>query len=86
MAERVQREAGADVRAQISLAWRLAYAAEPTEVEAKEALAFLTAQTEQFRSRPSPSAEKTPEPAPALRALTSFCQALLSSNRFLYVN
>jgi hypothetical protein len=86
MAERVQREAGGDARAQIALAWRLAYAGEPTEDEAKEAVAFLAAQAEQFRSKPPAGTDKTPAPDPALRALTIFCQALLSSSRFLYVD
>ena len=46
--------------------------------------------TEAFRKPPAPvppkAGAKAPEPpAPEARALAAFCQALLSSNRFLYV-
>jgi hypothetical protein len=84
MAERVQREAGPDLRAQATLAWRLAYAGDPTEAEAKEAVAFLTAQATQFGAKPATAGDKAPPPAQ--QALACFCQALLSSNRFLYVD
>ena len=70
-AGRLRREAGAASRAQVVRAWRLAFAAEPDAAELREALAFLAGQTERS------SAE---------RALVDFCQALLSANRFLYVD
>jgi hypothetical protein len=82
MAERVQREAGADLRAQVTLAWRLTYASEPSDAEVKEATGFLTAEAEQFRAKP----EGDKAPSANQRALACFCQALLSSNRFLYVD
>jgi hypothetical protein len=85
MAERLEREAGPDAKAQVTLAWRLAYAAEPTPEELNDAVRFLAEQAQQFRSKTA-AASKAPEPAPQHRALASFCQALLSSNRFLYVD
>lgn len=82
MAERVQREAVTDLRAQVTLAWRLAYASEPSDAEVKEAVGFLTAEAEQFRAK----LEGDKAPSANQRALACFCQALLSSNRFLYVD
>ena len=52
-AYRLVREAGPEVRAQVSRAWRLAFAAEPTPEEVSAALVFLTRQAEQFRSTPT---------------------------------
>ncbi len=71
-AERLQQEAGKEPRAQVERAWRLAYAAEPTTSEIAQALEFLARQSEQLNN---------PQ-----QALANFCQALLSSNRFLYVD
>jgi hypothetical protein len=82
-AARLVREAGPDPRAQVSRAWHLAFAAEPTPDELSAALAFLTRQSEQFRSSAT-GAKTTLDPRQ--RALASFCHALLSSNRFLYVD
>jgi hypothetical protein len=84
-AARLLREGAQDVRAQVSRAWRLAYAAEPTPEETSAALAFLGKQTEQFCSRAAASGQKPP-PDPQQQALASFCHALLCSNRFLYVD
>jgi hypothetical protein len=90
-AERVKKEAGAELKDQVERAWKLAYVRAPTEKELAGALAFLRAATESFRKEPAPPAppkkgEKAPEPPSAeARALAAFCQVLLSSNRFLYV-
>jgi mono/diheme cytochrome c family protein len=81
-AQRVRRQAGADARAQVVLAWRLAYAAEPTAEEIEGATSFLARQTAHFGAQKRGPAD----PEPALQALASFCQALLGSNRFLYVD
>jgi len=79
-AARLLREAGGDPRAQVVRAWRLAFAAEPTAEEVAGALTFLNRQAERFRVA-------APKPGDRQRqALASFCQALLSSNGFLYVH
>jgi hypothetical protein len=77
-AGRVQREAGNDVKAQVIQAWRLAYGAAPTSIELTESLAFLTEQAKHFK--PGKNGD------PARQALACLCQALLSANRFLYVD
>jgi hypothetical protein len=79
-AERVQREVGEDPRRQVTRAWRLALTREPTEEEVREALAFLAGQAETFGGGPQAAGKALPR----LRALASFCHALISSNAFLY--
>ncbi|MCI0458654.1 MAG: PSD1 and planctomycete cytochrome C domain-containing protein [Gemmataceae bacterium] len=81
-AERVRRKAGDDAQAQVVGAWRLAFGCEPSGKEINEAVAFLAAQAETFRQqRQAPG-----QPEPRMQALANFCQALLSANRFLYVD
>ncbi|QDU23521.1 PSD1 and planctomycete cytochrome C domain-containing protein [Urbifossiella limnaea] len=91
-AARVRRDAGADVEAQVVRAWKLAYLRAPTEGEAAAARSFLRGAAEAFAAQPAPPPQPKkgnaplPEPpTPELRALAAFCQALLASNRFLYV-
>jgi hypothetical protein len=86
-AERVRSEAGTDRRAQVSLAWTLAYAREPEESEVQSALTFLDDQAAIFAARPAGKVkQKDPQPAPEDAALASLCQMLLGSNEFLYVD
>jgi hypothetical protein len=82
LAERVGKEVGADVRAQAARAWRLAFAAEPSPADLDDAATFINQQAEQFKT----AKRAANDPAPATQALASFCQALLSANRFLYVD
>jgi hypothetical protein len=82
LAERVRKEAGPDPRAQITHAWRLAYAVEPSPREIDEAAGFLTQQTELFKKTKSPPNQ----PDAGLQALMNLGQAILSANRFLYVD
>jgi hypothetical protein len=79
-ASRLQREAGADVKAQVTRAWQLAFGSTPTEKDVAGAVRFVTEQTTLFRA--TPKKDTTPEQ----QAMALFCQALLSSNRFLYVD
>ena len=86
----MRKEAGAELKDQVVRAWRLAYSQTPSDSELASALAFLRTATEAFRKLPPavpPKAgTKAPDPpTPEARALAAFCQALLSSNRFLYV-
>lgn len=79
-AERVRTEAGTDIRVQIALAWKLVYASEATARDIEQSLEFITRQATLARTA------KMAVPDPDLAAFTLFCQALLSSNRFLYVS
>jgi len=91
IAKRLQRDHANDLTAQIELAWRLIYGRSASDTEISDALSFLE---NQQRVLPPPPTAKKPakgKPAPevldtATLSLATFCQALLSSNEFLYVN
>ena len=80
-AERVGREAK-NSHEQTKLAWMLAFGTAPAEKELNEAVAFVNAQTEHFKS----IAGKKDKTKSETRALAVFCQALFSTNRFLYID
>ncbi|MFP6602495.1 MAG: PSD1 and planctomycete cytochrome C domain-containing protein, partial [Pirellulaceae bacterium] len=90
-AQRLQKEAPNDLTAQVALAWKLAFAQSAPDTEVAAAVQFVQQQQEQFQQQKT-ATKKDPKADPAaekaaqeLSALTSFCQALLSSNQFLYV-
>ena len=95
LTDRLISQAGPDVRSQVVLAWRLAFANDPTELELADAVAFVTAQTEVFQPKPTPPANAPAQPAlangavqppdPSRQAMALLVQSMLSSNRFLYV-
>jgi mono/diheme cytochrome c family protein len=68
---------------QIALAWKLALLRRPERRELDAALEFVHEQTAAFRT---PGSKSGAASAAELRALTNLCQALLSSNEFLYVD
>ncbi len=72
-ARRVQSEAGSERDAQIIVAHRLAFGREPNVTELSAATEFLNRQA----ARNAAAASST---------LTDFCQVLLNSNEFLYVD
>ena len=92
-ARRLIRETGPEPRRQVERAWLLAFSRMPGEREREEAEAFLRARTRELQKSPAPSgstetkSDPTDSPAatPEEHALRSLCQALFSSNEFLYV-
>ncbi len=64
-------------------AWRLAYLRLPTRDELQSACEFITRQRNYLRAHPDHTAEGR---SPEAQALANLCQALLSSNEFLYVD
>jgi hypothetical protein len=91
LAERAVREAGSDVTAQIRHAWKLAFSCEPSAEDVERSGEFIKKQTAHFQAHPvkvpPPAKGKEAPPAePAMQALATFCQALLTSNQFLYVD
>ena len=80
LAQRIEKEAGDDRAAQVRRAWELAFCRTPQENETNEALAFLENQTEELKTRAGKKDK------PQHQALTSFCQVLLGTNEFLYVD
>lgn len=65
---------------QVQRAWRLAYGRPATTTELAAGVSFLVRQIDQQQHHP------VAKVAPELQALTDLCQALLSSNEFLYVD
>ena len=90
-AERLTRDAGTDPAAQVKRAWLLAFGAMPTVAEVKESVEFLARQTEHFKANPvkfvpPPKGKEALMADPPAQALATFCQALLTSNHFLYAD
>ncbi|MEE3370549.1 MAG: PSD1 and planctomycete cytochrome C domain-containing protein [Planctomycetota bacterium] len=83
-AARVQREAGTGLAAQFQLAWRLAFGRPASDREVRAGVKFLNEQANAVRAAPGKPKTETPDPATA--SLAHLCQALLSSNAFLYVD
>jgi hypothetical protein len=84
-ADRVLQAVPPDPRAQLALAWRIVFAVEASPAELDNAVAFVNQQTEVYKTTP-PKGTKPESFNPARQSLAAFCHALLSSNRFLYVD
>ncbi len=84
-ARRVQREAGDDRSAQAQLAWRLALGTRPGDERLAELIEFLEQQASHFEEMKTETPQAKDALDPDLMALASLCQALWSSNAFLYV-
>ena len=82
VAERVRATAGAETSGhQIVAAWRITFCRPPRDEELAAATTFLDEQTAYLQANPIPDNLE-----PSLHAMTNLCQALLSSNEFLYVD
>lgn len=90
-AERVAKEAGDSTdESKVARAWLLAFSRRPSGTELTDALAFLGKQRAHFtanapKSAPVAKGKEAPPANPDDHALTSLCQALLTANRFLYI-
>ena len=82
LAKRILSIAPEDAREQARQGWRLCFSQEPSDPECVSGMEFIQLQRALFEGR-SKTNNKTPA---AVLALTSYCQALISSNRFLYVD
>ena len=78
MADRIRNIAKGDLDRQMRTAWEIAYGRLMTGQENIRATEFLDEQLEQFTERK--------HSAPETAALANFCQAILSSNEFVYVD
>ncbi|MDA0812331.1 MAG: DUF1553 domain-containing protein, partial [Verrucomicrobia bacterium] len=87
-AERISADCPGDGADKITRAWLLAYHSEPTPQELQRAIDYLTKQTAIFEQKlvgKTVDDRGNQQVDPAGMALASFCQALLGSSRFLYV-
>ena len=80
-ARRLREEVPHDLKGQVTQAWQIAFGTKPAETDVSQAVEFITRQQQVFRSASPPLSEEEA----AQKSLASFCQALISSNRFLYV-
>ncbi len=87
-ARRVKKEAVDDLEAQIAFAWEEAFSLKPDSQEIASAVEFLNDQTKILSEHPGAQSrlKKQKDLTPQMQALASFCQSLLSSNQFLYVD
>lgn len=89
MAESVQTAISGDLRDQVREVFRRLFSCEPTEKELEDAIQFVDEQREIARADHDEEWQKrisvNPE-APNQRALAAFCQTLMASSRFLYVD
>ena len=93
-ARRLESEAGDQPADQIRLAWQLAYGHPPLKTDLEAATVFLEQQTELFiaqaatadKKKGDAAAQKARRDQAPGQALGVFCQALLASNRFLYID
>jgi hypothetical protein len=85
-AKRVRKEAGDDIQKQITRAWILAFSQRPTTEDIEEATRYLNEQKTYFQSKLPKGNKDKKQPDPHQHALAGFCQTLLSSNGFLYID
>jgi hypothetical protein len=85
-AKTVYESVGDDAASQVRFAWQRAFTRLPEESQLQSGLDFLAAQKAEWEAVEPPNAEKPPSIPAARRALAGYCQALLSSNPFLYVD
>jgi hypothetical protein len=89
LAARVIRDAGPVFSAEVERAFRLAYSRPPDSAETDTALTFLDRQLKILAERDKAGEPiSTPAGAEKLQAaaLVDFCQALMNSNEFVYIN
>ncbi len=84
LAEQVIAICGDDRPQQVRMAWRLALSQEPSSAEIVAAAQLVADQEAEFSTQKSP--DKTPLAPAGTRALATLCQALFSSNGFLYID
>jgi hypothetical protein len=86
LARRAVAVAGNSRAEQVRMVWRLATGLSPTNQQLIEAWDFLDAQATAFAALPVEGDQPAQRQDPALLALASYCQAILCSNRVLYVD
>ena len=87
LADRVRKEKPGNAREQVRRAWLLTQGRAPLPAEEDRFLMMLSEQAEHLRdyAEKHPLPKDSPAPDTQREAFGSLCQALLSSNRFLYL-
>lgn len=84
--ERVAKESSGDVDARVGKSYRLALGREPTSNELQRAREFIKRETATASSATVSSADATAKAGQTTDVWSVFCQALLSSSEFRYVD
>ena len=77
-AERIRREAGANLKSQVARAFEIALSRPPNEKEVRWSLDFIKSQSEGYAGRKNEKPDES--------ALRDFCHALINLSEFLYVD
>ena len=86
LTERLNSAVGADPNERIRLAWRLLFGRLPTDGEQQSASQFVIDELARLTTAAEAITDPKQKPDPHQWAWTAFCQALLGSNEFLYVD
>lgn len=86
LAESLKSSAGAEPSARIRLAWRRLFGRAPRDAELQAATQFVTDEVARLTANAESITDPKQKPDPELWAWTAFCQALMGSNEFLYVD
>jgi hypothetical protein len=86
LAARLLNEAGAELKAQIELAYRLALCRPPTETETATLLQFMEQEKENLMSEAKKAGKPLEESEARQRALVQMGRAILNLNEFVYVD
>lgn len=86
LADRLNAVAGSDTNERIRVAWNLLFARPPNDIELRAANQFLTDEVARLTITAAAVTDPKQKPDPNQWAWTAFCQALLGSNEFLYID
>lgn len=86
MSAKLQQESGSDTRLKIDLAWQSLFGRSPGESESESASQFILDETTRLTTVANAISDPKQKPDPQQWAWVTFCQALMGSNEFLYVD
>jgi len=86
LSERLQSAAGPDANERIRLAWRLLFGRLPNDGEIQSAARFVVDEEARLTAAAEAITDPKQRPDAAQWAWITFCQALLGSNEFLYLD
>jgi hypothetical protein len=86
LSDRLIATAGSDDGERIGLAWKLLFGRSPLDHELESAKRFIADEVNHLKRAGESIADQKQRPVPEQWAWTAFCQALLGSNAFLYVD
>jgi hypothetical protein len=86
LADRLNTIAGTDSQARIRTAWQLLFSRSPRDSEIESATRFITDEQARLSAISETITDPKQKPDPAQWAWITFCQAIIGSNEFLYLD